>query len=194
MTTELNQPTDTTTKPQADAVFKHRVHADERLDALFMREMRCPYCQTKIPKGTSKCKNCALTKEQIYHAKLTTPYKPGQNILMSKVRPAELPFWQMITGASFGFLGIHCYIAKRYIRGIVMLLLTVSFIAALIMFPPAIGESAAHEYRLMFEEKTYLFPGDLLGIIALGMWVWDFFAVILRQFKYPVVVDLGEEA
>ena len=51
-----------------------RIKADKRLDNLYMSEMRCPYCQTKMPKGTSKCKNCALTKEQIYYADLTMPY------------------------------------------------------------------------------------------------------------------------
>ena len=49
-----------------DKVFQKRITADNRLDMLYMREMRCPYCQTKMPKGTSKCENCALTKEQIY--------------------------------------------------------------------------------------------------------------------------------
>ena len=44
-------------------VFQKRITADNRLDMLYMREMRCPYCQTKMPKGTSKCENCALTKE-----------------------------------------------------------------------------------------------------------------------------------
>ena len=179
--------------PQKD-FFKQRVTADERLDALFMTEMRCPYCQTKMPKGTSKCKNCALTKEQIYYAKLTAPYKPGQNILMSKVRPAELPLWKMVVGSVFGFLGIHCYVAKRYLRGAIMLLLTIAFITSVILFPIAIGDSEPNQIRYMFESKTYLFPGDLIGIFVLGMWLWDFFAILFRQFKYPVVIDLGENA
>lgn len=171
-----------------------RVTADERLDALYMSEMRCPYCQTKMPKGTAKCKNCALTKEQIYYAKLTAPYKPGQNILMSKVRPAELPFWKMALGGVFGFFGIHCFVAKRYIRGCVILLLSVLFLVSAILFPPANGDNPPNEIRYMFESTTYLFPGDLLGIIALTIWVWDLFAILLRQFKYPVVINLGEEA
>ena len=84
-----------------------RVHADDRLDNLYLSEMRCPYCQTKILKGTAKCKNCGLTKEQIYYAKLAKPFKRGQNVLMSKIRPADLPFWKMGAGSVFGFLGIH---------------------------------------------------------------------------------------
>ena len=171
-----------------------RVHSDDRLDMLFMREMRCPYCQTKMPKGTSKCKNCALTKEQIYNAKLTAPYKPGRNILMSKVRPAELPFWKMLIGGLFGFLGIHCYVSKRYVRGIIMLLLSVAFIAELMIFPPEFGERAAHASRALFEDSTFLFPPDLLGIFVLFMWVWDLFAILLRHFKYPVVVQIEEQA
>ena len=179
---------------QQEVFPKKHIQSDDRLDALYMRSMRCPYCQTKIPQGTSKCQNCGLTKEQIYYAKLTVPYKRGQNILMSKIRPAELPLWKIGVGGVFGFLGMHCFIAKRYVRGIVMLLLTVSFIASLIIFPPAFGENAANEVRSMFETRTYLFPGDLLGIFVLGMWVWDLFAIFFRQFKYPVVPDIGEPA
>ncbi len=175
-------------------VFQKRITADNRLDMLYMREMRCPYCQTKMPKGTSKCENCALTKEQIYYAKLTAPYKPGQNILMSRVRPAELPFWKMVLGSVFGFLGIHCFVSKRYLRGVIIFLLTAAFIASVIIFPPSFGDAGPNAIRDMFESTTYLFPGDLLGIFALGIWVWDFFAVLFGQFKYPVVVDLGEEA
>lgn len=181
----------TTTLTSNEQMHQKRVHADDRLDVLYMRKMRCPYCQTKMPQGTSKCKNCALTKEQIYYAKLASPFKRNQNVLMSKIRPAELPMWKVGVGSIFGFLGIHCFIAKRYLRGAVMLLLTISFIVMMCVFPPNMGESV-NEIRQMFEEKTYLFPGDLLGIFALGFWVWDLFAVWFGQFKYPVVPDIGE--
>lgn len=181
MTTNLNsQP------------LNKRVQADERLDILYMKEMRCPYCQTKMPKGTAKCKNCALTKEQIYNAKLTAPYKPGREVLFSKVRPASMPFWKMVVSSIFGFLGIHCFISKRYLKGAVMLLLTIAFIATLIIFPAAANGQEPNAIRYMFESRTYLFPGDLLGIFALVMWVWDFFAVIFGQYKYPVLPVIEE--
>lgn len=180
-----------TGEEQKDILGK-RIQADDRLDVLYMTEMRCPYCQTKMPKGTSKCKNCALTKEQIYYAKLTAPYKPGSNVLFSKVRPAALPFWKMVVGGIFGCFGAHCFVAKRYLRGILMLLLTISFMATFFIFPPEVGESAGSQIRNMFEIRGYLFPGDLLGLLALGMWVWDFFAILFKQFKYPVVPELGE--
>ena len=169
-----------------------RIQSDERLDQLFMKEMRCPYCQTKMPKGTSKCKNCALTKEQIYHAKLVNPYQSSNNALMSKVRPASVSYGKMVTGSVFGFLGIHCFMAKRYVRGVVMLLLTVLFFVSLIAFPIATEISDAHFWRTAFENKGMMFPGDLLGIFVLGLWVWDFFAVIFGQFKYPVAPEIEE--
>jgi len=170
-----------------------RVQADERLDNLYMTEMRCPYCQTKMPKGTSKCKNCALTKEQIYYAKLTIPYGK-QNVLMSHVRPASIPYVKMVVGSIFGFTGLHCYFAKRPVRGVIILLLTIAYFASLIIFPPVLGEAAAHPVRAMFDSKGILFPGDLLGILFLGLWLWDFFAVVFGAFKYPVVPELKEEA
>lgn len=171
-----------------------RITADDRLDALYMREMRCPYCQTKIMRGTAKCKNCGLTKEQIYYAKLKTPYKPSNRTLMSKVRPAELPLWKMVLGSVFGVFGVHNYIAKRYVRGAIMLLLTIGYIVSLILFPPAFGDGQPNQIRYAFESKTYLFPGDMLGIVVLGMWVWDFFAILFRQYKYPVQIEISEEA
>lgn len=194
MTTNRNNNLDADTVAQSSTAFMKRVRADERLDMLYMREMRCPYCQTKMPRGTSKCQNCALTKEQIYYAKLTAPYKPGQNILFSKVRPASLPLWKMGVGGVFGFFGVHCFIAKRYLKGFIMLLLSVAFAVSLMVFPPAIGDAEPNAVRYMFESKTYLFPGDLSGIIVLGMWVWDLFAIFLGQFKYPVVPEVEEQA
>ena len=170
-----------------------RIQADERLDSLYMTEMRCPYCQTKMPKGTSKCKNCALTKEQIYYAQLTMPYGK-QNVLMSHVRPANVSYGKMVACSVFGFFGLHCFFAKRPIRGVIMLLLTISFFVSLFIFTPVMGEQAAHPVRAMFDSKGMLFPGDLLGIFALGLWVWDFFAVVFGQFKYPVVPVIEEES
>ncbi len=181
-------------EPRRGTTFQKRITADRRLDALYMQEMRCPYCQTRMPKGTSKCQNCALTKEQIYYAKLTAPYKRNQNILMSKVRPSELPLWKMVVSSVFGFFGIHCFVAKRYVRGAIILLLSVAFLISWFVFPPVIGNTEPNEIRYMFESTTHLFPGDLFGIFALGLWVWDFFAILFRQFKYPVVVNLGEQA
>ena len=169
-----------------------RVRADERLDELYMKNMRCPYCQTQMPKGTSKCKNCALTKEQIYYAKLTAPYKSGQSVLFSKVRPATVSYGKMALGGAFGFLGIHCFMTKRYVRGVIMLLLTISFLATFFIFPPEVGESTGSQIRNMFEIRGYLFPGDLLGFFALGLWVWDFFGILFGQFKYPIVPEIGE--
>ncbi len=182
MTTNLNDPR-----------LNKRVQADERLDGLFMTEMRCPYCQTKMPKATAKCKNCGLTKDQIYNAELTAPYKPGRDVLFSKVRPASMPYWKMVLSSLFGFFGVHCFLSKRYLRGAIMLLLTVAYFVNLIIFPPMVGDIETNAIRYMFESRTYLFPGDLLGIFALTLWVWDFFAVVFGQYKYPVLPKIEEE-
>ena len=170
-----------------------RIKADERLDNLYMSEMRCPYCQTKMPKGTSKCKNCALTKEQIYYADLTIPYGKS-NVLMSHVRPAGVSYGKMVAGSVFGFLGLHCFFAKRPVRGAIMLFLTLLYFVTVFIFPPVMGEADAHPARAMFDDKGLLFPCDLIAIFVLGMWIWDMFAVIFGQFKYPVVPKIEEEA
>ena len=73
-----------------------------------------------------------------------------------------------------------------------IVLLTIAFLSTFFIFPPEVGESAGSQIRNMFEIRGYLFPGDLLGLFALGMWVWDFFAILFGQFKYPVLPELGE--
>ena len=201
-TTEI--PHDTvppTLEPTANVATRRTV--DERLDRLYLKNMRCPYCHSKIAKGTAVCPNCGITKEQIYHANLVVNKRkkgeprvkqPKPPIIMSKVRPASIPFWKMALGGMFGFLGIHCFIAKRWKRGALILGCFVLFLIFFCIFPAADVSAgiAAHPWREMFEIKTYIFPPDLLGIVAAVMWIWDWFCILLGTFKYPVVLAVND--
>ena len=176
-----------------------RIQADERLDHLYMKSIRCPYCHTKIPKGTSLCPNCGITKEQIYTAELVTHKRKAKSIVLySKVRPANIPFWKMGLGGMFGFLGVHCFVAKRYWRGAIILACTVLFFVLGIIFNNQYTNAAgdivpAHWLRAMFERKTYMFPPDLLGLVAMVMWIWDWVCILLGKFKYPVLLRAEEQ-
>ena len=180
--------------------------ADERLDRLYMKSMRCPYCHTKIAKGTAVCPNCGISKEQIYHANLVVHKRkkgeprvkqPKPQIIMSKVRPASIPFWKVAIGGMFGFLGVHCFVTKRWKRGVFILgCFVLYFILSICIFNPGnVDEGiSAHWVRLMFEDKTYLFPPDMLGVMAAVMWVWDWLSILFGTFKYPVVLATNDEA
>lgn len=176
-----------------------RTQSDDRLDRLYMKGLRCPYCHTKIAKGAAHCPNCGITKEQIYHANVVLKNNqrsvkaPKPAVIMSPVRPASIPFWQMALGGMFGFLGIHCFIAKRYWRGIAILACTILYFVLSMIFNPAYelnGEMIeAHWFRQMFESRTFIFPSDLLSLVAIVLWVWDWVCILLGKFKYPVVID-----
>ncbi len=178
-----------------------RQQVDDRLDRLYMKAIRCPYCHTRIPKGTAVCPTCGISKDQIYHANSVIKRRrkgepkvkrPKPQIIMSTVRPASIPFWKMAVGGVFGFLGIHCFVAKRWRRGVFILGCFVLFfiLSVCIFYPGGEGTGAVtHPVRALFEDKTYLFPPDLLGLVAAVMWIWDWFAILIGTFKYPVVID-----
>ena len=166
--------------------MNNRIQADERLDKLYMKAMRCPYCQTRMERGTTKCANCGITKEQIYYASLKR-MRGRQAVLHSRVRPASIPYWKMAVAGMFGFTGAHCFLAKRYWRGAIILLCLVAWLVLALVFPDG------HAIRRMFEDKTYLFPGDLLVFVWATLWVVDWIAILFNRFKYPVVLTLEDE-
>lgn len=177
-----------------------RITADERLDHLYMKGLRCPYCHTKIPKGTSTCPNCGITKEQIYHANLVTHRrKTKPTVVFSKVRPANIPFWKMGVGGAFGLLGVHCFVAKRYWRGALILacflIFTVGAFLFTLEYENALGEmvyAPFYDIYNLFRKQTYMFPTELFGLVALVLWIWDWACILLGKFKYPVVISPEE--
>lgn len=167
--------------------MSNRVQSDDRLDKLYMKAMRCPYCQTRIERGTTKCANCGITKEQIYHASLKQVRGGRQPVLRSRVRPAHIPYWKMAVAGMFGFTGAHCFVAKRYWRGALILTCLVAWVVMMLIFPED------NAIRRRFEEQTYLFPGDLLMFVWVVLWIVDWIAILFNRFKYPVVLKLENE-
>ena len=204
MTTNEEKVTERENTSNSTKVTSRKV-ADDRLDRLYMKAMRCPYCHTKIAKGVAVCPNCGISKEQIYHANVVVNKRkkgeprvkrPKPQIIMSKVRPASIPFWKMALGALFGLFGVHCFIAKRWKRGLFILgCFVLFFILSICIFQPGLVSEGIpmHPWRAAFENKTYLFPPDLLGIVAMGMWIWDWIGILFGTFKYPVVLAAPDE-
>jgi hypothetical protein len=174
-----------------------RTPVSERLDRLYGKNIRCPYCHTVIPKFVSTCPNCGISKAQIAEANVKEEkIKEKQPIIWSKIRPVNIPFWKMAIGCVFGFLGLHCFISKRKIRGVIILSLTLGFIIGGFIFHPAIESLGleAHPWYSAAEKQGLIFPTTAMGLVSIVLWVWDWIAVVFGWYKYPVVVKAQETA
>jgi hypothetical protein len=183
------------TKPTAEF---NRTPISYRLDRLYGKNIRCPYCGTKIPKFVSACKNCGITKVQIAESIVKKRNaKNNRTRLWSKVRPADLPFWKIALASLFGFTGAHCFLTKRWIRGAYILVCIVAMFTLFFVFPFRIDDEAeavvAHPVRFAFDNVGLAMPQDVFGVSALCLWVWDFFAIMFGWFKYPVFVNTENE-
>ncbi|MDR0383721.1 MAG: hypothetical protein LBH47_00135 [Christensenellaceae bacterium] len=152
-----------------------------KLDKLYNKNIRCPYCGTQIPKWTSTCVNCGLSKSNIANSAIKD--KNNTKTVLTTVRPDNLPFWKIAIACFVGFLGIHCFVSKKYIRGFVILgLFVISIIFTATLFGP---ESTL---RALFEKYDLLPPTDLSLIASFAMWIWDWFGVLFGYYKYPVTI------
>ncbi len=167
----------------------HRTPVSDRLDRLYTKSIRCPYCNTKIPQVVDKCANCGITKAQLISAEILKRNKKAKQVkLMSKVRPEEIPFWKMALTGMFGFLGLHAFASKRPIRGAIILSSFILFFVFTAIFPYAYGDVSIHPFRASFEDQGLIFPFDVFGMVAAVLWIWDWFAILLGNYKYPVVL------
>ena len=180
-----------------------RTPVSRKLDRLYGKNIRCPYCRTKIPKYTATCENCGITKVQIAESivqRKGKDRKKYQKRLWSKVLPADMPFWKMALAAMFGFTGVHCFLAKRWIRGSFILGGVLLMIIGFIIWPfivdyEAEAVIAKGPWDLRFRMDSvgfFAMPQDILGLVALAMWIWDWIAVVFGWFKYPIYVDLDK--
>ncbi|MCL2755769.1 MAG: TM2 domain-containing protein [Firmicutes bacterium] len=171
-----------------------RIVVDEKLDKLYVKNVRCPYCRALIPKFTTTCVQCGVTKEQIsaashQEAKQILEGKAQGKVIMSKRRPDDLQFGRfVIILIFFGMFGAHNFYVGRKIRGWIMLCSMLLLIASFFIFN--VGTAAEnfqdmHPWRRTF--RGVWFPFDAPGIIAIIVWFFDWFAVVVfHQFKYPV--------
>ena len=164
------------------------------LDYLYNSNVRCPYCRAKIRRYTTTCIRCGIHKSQIaaasnIRAKQIMREGTGEQIFMTRRRPSDVSFTAMILLLIVGIFGTHCFHVGRKIRGNIILISTmIGFGGILVyaLFPHIRGQwlslTGTHDLPL---------PNELLVIVALCMWVFDIFCVILGLFKYHV--RLGEK-
>jgi hypothetical protein len=127
--------------------------------------------------------------------------KKRQKRLWSKVHPTDIPYWKILLSAMFGFTGAHCFVTKRWIRGAFILGSVLLMFICFFVFPIDVSSEAAeaaemvlaHPARYMFDEYGLMFPPDILGVVAIGLWLWDWIAILFGFYKYPVFVDLDAQ-
>jgi hypothetical protein len=172
----------------------------EKLDRLYNSTIKCPYCGNKIPKYTSECAVCGISKVQIAEASIEKAKdikrtKSGEKIVMTKYRPDDLSLTKMCLWLILGIFGAHCFVAGRKARGITYAVLTALWLGlSLGLFYNWGNPSAPTLIAQGWDElvRGYVpYPPFIFGFVVFCMWVWDWFAVIFGQFKYPV--RLGEK-
>jgi hypothetical protein len=86
--------------------------------------------------------------------------------------------------------GTYCFISKRWIRGTIILGFFVAFFACGIIFPLGNIDTgiSTHWLRARFNQQDLPFPPDILGLVAVILWIWDWFAVLFGWYKYPVII------
>lgn len=168
---------------------------DEKLDKLYVKNVRCPYCRALIPQFTATCVQCGVTKEQIADASHQEAIKvmKGESegkIIMTHRRPDDLNFGRfIIILVFFGWMGGHNFYVGRKIRGWIMVACFFTMVISFGFFPIGTAENMfrdAHSWRLAFGNGPW-FPLDIPGIIAVVVWFYDWFCIVIfNRYKYPV--------
>jgi hypothetical protein len=164
---------------------------DGYLDYLYNSNVRCPYCGSKILKFTTTCTRCGVTKGQIGSA-LNLPAREiikkgtGEKIFMTTHRPADVSFISMFVYSLGGIFGAHCFFVGRRTRGYTILLLTILGILSYFVFPQG---SPLREYFAQWTFSggyTMPVPTDFCLAVSFLMWAFDYFAIVIGIFKYPI--------
>lgn len=169
-------------------------HYDPKLDKLYPRTVKCPYCKNKIYAYTTTCKQCGVTKRQIMGASNTRAKEMMKNkekgkIVMTRRRPADIDMAKFSLCLCAGFVGAHNFYVGRKVRGWLMASFMISYVVCFAIFPPDWTSHFNSEYPLNFIRAAFgdFFPADMLGVIAVIVWFYDIFAIIVMQtYKYPV--------
>ena len=166
-----------------------------KLDRMYARNVRCPYCKAVIAKYTTTCIQCGITKEQIVNAshleakEILTKKKKGK-VLWTKTIPADLHFTKFVLVLIFlGLFGGHHFYVGRRIKGFFMLGSVILFIIGFFVFPfgnPDAGIDM-HPAREAASWNGVWFPMDVPLLITAVIWFVDWFAVVVfSTFRYPV--------
>ena len=175
--------------------MSHRIVVDEKLDRLYNKNVRCPYCRARIHKYTTTCERCGITKKQILNAsnaraKEIKKQKTGGKIVFTRNRPSDVSFTRLVLCLLLGLFGVHNFYVGRKIRGWVMLGGILIVIASFFIFP-ASRDGELHPVNALFVDNGMESPFFLLGAAVFVMWAYDMFSIVFGFYKYPV--RLGEK-
>ena len=166
---------------------------DEKLERLYNKKVKCPYCRGKILKYSTKCEQCGITKEQIRNAsnedaKAIIRKKAKGKVLKTKVRPDDIRFGKLVIFVVLlGMFGAHCFYVGRRKRGFIALSGMIIYMLGVIIFPFPSYDVPIHPWRAAFENPGLIFPLDIAGLVSIVIWFIDWANIVIFQtFKYPV--------
>ena len=171
-----------------------RQAASRKLDRLYGKNVKCPYCRTKILKYSQVCEACGITKEQVAFAshqdakKIMRGEMKGK-VILTRRKPDDVDMVRFMIYLIFlGVFGAHNFFVGRKIRGWIMFCSFTLLILSSIIF--TLNPDNLHPWRQFFLEANLWFPFDVPGYIAVIVWAYDWFAaVLLGTYKYPVHIS-----
>ena len=167
---------------------------DPKLDRLYMKTVKCPYCRFKIRSMQTTCEQCGLSKMQIARAsnkkaKQMMKERDKGKIVMINRRPDDIKLSGFTMSLITGIFGTHCFYVGRRTRGFIMLGVMFLYVASVIIFPMGIWEGGTFVGMHPWREAALqfgVFPADFLGLAVFMMWMLDVVRVLVGWFKYPV--------
>ena len=141
-------------KPDERQVF------DSRVDRLYMKKVKCPYCGARIKPMQTTCDQCGVHKMQIANAsnkKAKQMMKDGEEgkVIMLKRRPDDVSISRLSMWLLLGLFGAHCFYVGRKIRGFIILgLISLCFISVIVFPMGQMGTVQDGEPEVVIDEET----------------------------------------
>ena len=156
-------------------------------------KIKCPICGAKLL-NNQVCQYCNVTDEQVLGAsnkKVKEFRKTGNTDMIhtTTIFPFDLVKWKMVVFTILlGWAGAHHFYTNRPIRGAYSIVSTVGFIIVLILsFVIKIEGSWVYiAFNIIYEIFGYMMAINVI------LWLWDIIAVLIRTYKYPVVLPKKE--
>lgn len=156
-------------------------------------KLKCPICGAKMF-NNQICPYCNITDEQVLGAsnKKVKEFRKSGNTDMihtTTVFPYDLDKWKMLIFAILlGWAGGHHFYVKRPIRAWYSIISTVgsTFILCCSFFVDISIKWLNIAFNITYEILFYMMAINVL------LWVWDIVAILIRTFKYPVVLPKKE--
>lgn len=157
--------------------------------------MRCPKCGARIPRGSNVCFKCGTNTRQIKEASHQAVKEARANydydkIVLTTAFPSDLSYVKTLLMCIFlGLFGGHYFYVKRNIPGIIYLVITLVFLAFILIpgFVTGFAEGTMPIYTNPFLNFLFIVSCMAEAVIVV-FWITDIIKVATKHFNVPVVL------